>query len=58
MEVNDKDPEVVETIPGWVHDITNSGKDKTVVMLWANEIFNQDLPDTYVSDIEIWRNWK
>ena len=53
MEVNDKDPEVVETIPGWVHDITNSGKDKTVVMLWANEIFNQELPDTYVSDIEI-----
>jgi len=38
--------EVVETIPGWAHNITNVGKDDLVVMLWANEIFNRELPDT------------
>jgi UDP-2-acetamido-2,6-beta-L-arabino-hexul-4-ose reductase len=37
---------VVETVPGWTHDITNIGNDDMVVMLWANEIFDRDKPDT------------
>ncbi|ROM90405.1 UDP-2-acetamido-2,6-beta-L-arabino-hexul-4-ose reductase [Pseudomonas brassicacearum] len=40
-------PEIVETVPGWTHDITNAGDDEMIVMLWANEIFNRELPDTY-----------
>src|SRR5574337_824188 len=40
------EPQVVETIPGWVHDITNVGDDELVVMLWANEIFDRQRPDT------------
>jgi UDP-2-acetamido-2,6-beta-L-arabino-hexul-4-ose reductase len=40
-------PEVVETIPGWAHDITNVGEDEMYVMLWANEIFDKEHPDTY-----------
>jgi UDP-2-acetamido-2,6-beta-L-arabino-hexul-4-ose reductase len=39
-------PEVVETIPGWSHDITNIGKDEMIVMLWANEVFDRQKPDT------------
>ncbi|WP_230411221.1 UDP-2-acetamido-2,6-beta-L-arabino-hexul-4-ose reductase [Collimonas humicola] len=39
-------PQVVETIPGWSHDITNIGADEMIVMLWANEIFDRQLPDT------------
>lgn len=41
-----KSPEVVETIPGWSHDITNIGDEEMIVMLWANEIFDRQLPDT------------
>jgi UDP-2-acetamido-2,6-beta-L-arabino-hexul-4-ose reductase len=37
---------VVETIPGWTHDITNIGDDDLIVMLWANEIFDRARPDT------------
>lgn len=37
---------VVETVPGWTHDITNIGNDEMVVMLWANEIFDREKPDT------------
>lgn len=37
---------VVETVPGWTHDITNVGEDELVVMLWANEIFDPQRPDT------------
>jgi UDP-2-acetamido-2,6-beta-L-arabino-hexul-4-ose reductase len=38
--------EVVETVPGWTHDITNVGPDEMIVMLWANEVFDRDKPDT------------
>lgn len=37
---------IVETIPGWAHDITNIGDGEMVVMLWANEIFDRERPDT------------
>ena len=40
-------PEVVETVPGWTHDITNIGPGEMVVMLWANEVFDRSKPDTY-----------
>ena len=39
--------EIVETVPGWTHDITNIGADEMVVMLWANEVFNRERPDTF-----------
>ena len=38
-------PQVMDTIPGWVHDITNIGDDEAIVMLWSNEIFDQNNPD-------------
>jgi UDP-2-acetamido-2,6-beta-L-arabino-hexul-4-ose reductase len=41
--------EVVETVPGWTHDITNIGGDEMVVMLWANEVFDRSKPDTFTS---------
>ena len=40
------EPQVVETVPGWSHDITNIGEDEMFVMLWANEIFDPENPDT------------
>ena len=45
--VSGSDFMVVETIPGWTHDITNIGDDILLVMLWANEIFNPKKPDTF-----------
>jgi UDP-2-acetamido-2,6-beta-L-arabino-hexul-4-ose reductase len=37
---------VVETVPGWAHNITNTGTDELIVMLWANTIFDPQKPDT------------
>lgn len=39
--------EIVETVPGWTHDITNIGSDEMIVMLWANEVFDRQRPDTF-----------
>lgn len=44
-------PEIVETVPGWTHDITNVGDDEMIVMLWANEIFDRERPDTYARPV-------
>jgi UDP-2-acetamido-2,6-beta-L-arabino-hexul-4-ose reductase len=43
--------EIIETIPGWSHNITNVGDTKMVVMLWANEIFDPNNPDTIKSKV-------
>lgn len=47
LETCGDEPRIVETVPGWTHDITNVGNDEMVVMLWANEIFDRNRPDTY-----------
>lgn len=51
IEVSGEDPQIVETIPGWSHDITNIGTEEMIVMLWANEIFQRSAPDTIASEV-------
>lgn len=46
LETSGERPEVVDTAPGWSHDITNVGDEDIYVMLWANEIFDRARPDT------------
>lgn len=43
--------EIVETVPGWTHDITNIGSDEMIVMLWANEVFDRSKPDTFTCPV-------
>jgi len=44
--VNGPASRIVETVPGWTHDITNIGENELVVALWASELFDIDHPDT------------
>lgn len=50
---NDVNLEVVETVPGWVHEIKNVGSDEMIVLLWANEVFDQMVPDTTALEVDI-----
>ncbi|MDC1408259.1 NAD-dependent epimerase/dehydratase family protein [Candidatus Puniceispirillum sp.] len=45
--VSGEKSEIVETVPGWTHDIINIGDDELICMLWANEVFNREKPDTF-----------
>jgi UDP-2-acetamido-2,6-beta-L-arabino-hexul-4-ose reductase len=45
-------PQIVETVPGWTHDITNIGDSEMIVMLWANEIFDREHPDTIACKVK------
>jgi UDP-2-acetamido-2,6-beta-L-arabino-hexul-4-ose reductase len=51
LETHGDQPQIVETVPGWTHDITNIGTDEMVVILWANEIFDRANHDTIASKV-------
>lgn len=46
FETSSEKVQIVETIPGWAHNIKNVGSEDLIVMLWANEIFDRSKPDT------------
>lgn len=47
IKTNGKKSTVVDTIPGWAHNITNVGETNLIVLLWSNEVFDKDKPDTF-----------
>ena len=49
--VSGSDLRVVEMIPGYTHSITNlSDTDDLVTVMWANEAFDPENPDTYFEE--------
>jgi UDP-2-acetamido-2,6-beta-L-arabino-hexul-4-ose reductase len=51
LDTSGDESRIVETVPGWSHDITNIGNDLMVVMLWVNEVFDRDKPDTIAAKV-------
>lgn len=50
--VSGSDLRVVEMIPGYTHSITNlSDTDDLVTVMWANEPFDPENPDTYYEEV-------
>ena len=50
--VSGEDPTVVEMLPGYTHSITNlSETDDLVTVMWANEPFDPENPDTYYEEV-------
>jgi UDP-2-acetamido-2,6-beta-L-arabino-hexul-4-ose reductase len=46
VNINDQNLKYVFSIPGYVHIIKNKSKKICKVLIWANEIFDKDNPDT------------
>ncbi len=42
---------IVEMIPGYTHNIKNIGDEELILLLWANENFDRDNPDTYYLEV-------
>jgi UDP-2-acetamido-2,6-beta-L-arabino-hexul-4-ose reductase len=51
ITVSSDKPQVVDSIPGWVHDITNIGESEAIIMLWANEVFDHQRPDSIPCEV-------
>jgi UDP-2-acetamido-2,6-beta-L-arabino-hexul-4-ose reductase len=44
--VSSNDNLVINSIPGWAHNIENPGKSITKILVWCNEILSKKNPDT------------
>lgn len=51
--VSGERPEVVDIPPGYTHSIENIGEEKLITLFWANEMFNQNKPDTIFNEVRI-----
>ena len=50
--VSEDKKEVVDIPPGYTHSITNISSDEILVtLIWANELFSQDNPDTFFEEV-------
>lgn len=50
-EVSGGKPEVVEMPVNWTHNIKNIGKNEMKLLVWVNEIFNPEDPDTFAEKV-------
>ncbi|WP_321777756.1 WxcM-like domain-containing protein [Sulfurimonas sp.] len=50
-DVSEKKMEIVEMIPGYTHNITNTGNEEMLLFLWANENYDDKNPDTYFLEV-------
>ena len=52
FEVSGDRIQVVEMIPGYTHNIINlSETEDLVTLMWANEPFNPEKPDTFFQEV-------
>lgn len=51
IRTSGNEPVIVETVPGWSHDVTNVGEDVMISLLWANEVFDRAHPDTFAAEV-------
>lgn len=44
-------PELVEMPINWTHNIENTGDNEMRLMVWVNEVFDPDNPDTFPEEV-------
>ena len=54
FEVSGDNIQCIHMLPGYTHNIINlSETDNLITVVWANELFNPEKPDTYSENVEI-----
>lgn len=51
FKVSDKKIQIVTIPVGYTHNIKNTGKEDMILLIWCNEIFNKNNPDTYYEEV-------
>ena len=44
--------QIIDIPPGYTHSIVNTGKEDLVTIIWANELFDEENPDTYYLEVQ------
>ncbi len=51
FDVDDSVIQIVTIPPGYIHNIVNTGDEEMIMVIWANELFNKEYPDTYAKNV-------
>lgn len=52
FEVTGEQMRAVQILPGYTHNIINLSKTENLItVMWANEIFDKENPDTYYEEV-------
>lgn len=51
IEVSDKEIEIVDIPVGYTHNIENTGTTDLVTIMWCNEIYDMNKPDTFYEEV-------
>ena len=51
IRVSGSEPQVVDMPIGWTHNIKNTGDSEMKLLVWVNEVFNPDDPDTFYEEV-------
>lgn len=49
--VSGEEPQLVDMIPNWTHNIENIGDTEMKLLVWANELFDPANPDTFAEKV-------
>ncbi|MEK7173348.1 MAG: hypothetical protein AAB740_05265 [Patescibacteria group bacterium] len=49
--VSGDEPEIIEMIVGWTHNIKNVGEAEMKLLIFTNEIFDPQDPDTFAEEV-------
>lgn len=52
-QVRDDAPQIVDIPPGYTHNIENTGETDLITLMWANERFDPERPDTFRLPVEL-----
>ncbi len=50
--VSDQEIQIITIPVGYTHNIENIGDDEMILILWANELYDENNPDTYYKEIK------
>jgi len=50
-DVSGEKMEVIDVPPGYTHSIVNTGETDLVTVIWVNEVFDSEKPDTYYLEV-------
>ncbi len=49
--VSGEEPQLVDMIPNWTHNIENIGSTEMKLLVWANELFDPNNTDTFAEKV-------
>ena len=49
--ISGDEPQIIDMPINWTHNIKNIGETEMKLLIWVNEVFNPDEPDTYAEEV-------